>query len=92
MRAHGKAAIVRRGPTATIRGGMRCAVPPYACYIDNVVDDLITQTSAAPKDGENFVEHAVENFEKRYAFPYEKDEMGGIHYFVARALLLERIK
>jgi hypothetical protein len=72
-------------------------------YIDNVVDDLIAQTSTAPgttttaKDGE-FVEHAVENFKARYIFPVdEKDARGrilsgGIHYFIARAFLLERLR
>jgi len=72
-------------------------------YIDNVVDDLITPTSTAPgktkttKDGE-FVERAAESFKARYIFPAnEKDEKGdyirgGIHYFIARAFLLERLR
>jgi hypothetical protein len=73
--------------------------------IERVMDDLIAKSPspaatargrAAPATAtvsKSFVQQAVENFRDGYIFPYsDKDAMGGIHYFIARAFLRERLK
>ena len=45
-----------------------------------------------PRDGD-YVGQAASSFAKGYIFPVrESDKRGGIHYFIARAFLLERLK
>jgi hypothetical protein len=91
--------VVRPGHVSSFMyGGVTTNV---SGYIDRVVDDLIARgqpASAAParsataRDGE-FVKQAAANFEAGYIFPVnEKDARGGIHYFIARAFLLDRLK
>jgi hypothetical protein len=91
--------VVRPGHISSyMSGGVTTNV---SGYIDKVADDLIarakptaappSRTSAA-KDGE-FVKQAAENFKAGYIFPFnEGDARGGIHYFIARAFLLERLR
>lgn len=71
--------------------------------IDGVMDDSITKTPTAPPTGKaapgksavtkNFVEQAIDNFDGNYIFPsfLLGGEMG-IHYFIARDFLRERLK
>jgi hypothetical protein len=91
--------VVRPGHISSyMSGGVTTNV---SSYIDKVTDDLIARakpTAAAPpktravKDGE-FVQQAAENFRAGYIFPFgENDARGGIHYFIARAFLLERLR
>jgi hypothetical protein len=91
--------VVRPGHISSYMSGRVTTNVPG--YIDKVADDLIARgkpTAAAPsrtsaaKDGE-FVQQAAENFEAGYIFPFnEGDPRGGIHYFIARAFLLERLR
>ncbi len=96
--------VVRPGHISSfMSGGVTTHV---SSYIDNVVDDLIAKgqpapakpasakpaAAKAPPNGE-FVHQAARSFANGYIFPVrEKDERGGIHYFIARAFLLERLK
>jgi len=73
-------------------------------YIDSVVDDLMTRPPpnakppakpakpAKPKDGE-FVAQAAANLKANFIFVEAADrEMGGTHYFIARAFFLSRLR
>ena len=91
--------VVRPGHISSfMSGGVTTNV---SGYIDKVADDLIARAkppAAAParptaaKDGE-FVKQAAENFRAGYIFPFnDSDARGGIHYFIARAFLLERLR
>ena len=91
--------VVRPGHISSyMSGGVTTNV---SSYIDRVADDLMARakpTAAAPgkktaaKKGE-FAEQAAENFRAGYIFPFgEDDARGGIHYFIARAFLLERLR
>ena len=62
-------------------------------YIDQTVDDLLARAPATSKKKGAFVEQAITNFKAGYIFPVNEDDAtGGIHYFVARAFLLERLR
>jgi hypothetical protein len=91
--------VVRPGHISSyMSGGVTTNV---SGYINKVVDDLIARTKptaagpprkTAAKDGE-FADQAAENFKAGYIFPFKDgDARGGIHYFIARAFLLERLR
>ncbi len=63
-------------------------------YIDKVADDLIARpTAAAAAPARKYADQAADNFRAGYIFPFNEDDArGGIHYFIARAFLLERLR
>lgn len=80
--------LVRPGHISSFMyGGVTTNV---SATIDQTMDDLIARTP--PSKGTPFAEQAAANFAAGYIYPFgEKDERGGIHYFIARAFLRERL-
>ncbi len=80
--------VVRPGHISSFMyGGVTTNV---SATIAQTMDDLIARTP--PSRGKTFAEQAADNFAAGYIFPYgEKDARGGIHYFIARAFLRERL-